>query len=77
MADRSHWPNWVSLGLWGISSYAGAVAFAVVAFIAAGGCGYYAFAHDDPRFYAGIGLIAAAGWYPSAAHWVQEHSDWS
>lgn len=76
MADRSQWPPWVSIGLIGIHNAATAwffVAFCVVGAIAGV---FYAITGGDPRAWAALALIPAAGWYFLAIDWVESNSSW-
>jgi hypothetical protein len=76
MPARDGWPDWVKLGLYGLSSRAGALGFAGFSVAGAIGCAAYAVTSKDPRFFAGLLLLLAAAWYVAAVRWVDRNGTW-
>ena len=73
--DRSAWPLWVRLGLWGLSGRAAAWASFWLSVTIAVGCTAYGFV--DRRFFGGGVLVLAALWYHQSIRWVDRHGRWS
>jgi hypothetical protein len=73
--DRTAWPVWVRLGLWGLPNRASAWVFFWLSVALAAGCVGYGFV-EWPFFIGGV-LLFAALWYYQAIRWVDRHSRWS
>lgn len=73
--DRSTWPGWVRVGLWGIHSRGLAWFFVVFALALAAGSVAYAYAKDPLFAWGGIFVLSAL-WYFLAIRWVDEHAEW-
>jgi hypothetical protein len=72
--DRSVWPFWVRIGLWGLPTRAAAWAFFWLSIAIAVGCVAYALV--DRRYLVGGILALAALWYYLSIRWVDKHSRW-
>jgi hypothetical protein len=73
--DRSTWPLWVRIGLWGLPNRAAAWAFFWLSMAIAVGCVAYGWV--DWRFCVGGMMVFAALWYLLAIQWVDRHGRWS
>lgn len=73
-ADRSQWPLWVRIGLWGLARRGSAWFFCWLSLALAAACVFYGFV--DRRAFAGALLVFAAVWYYQALRWVDQHSSW-
>ena len=73
-SDRSKWPLFVRLGLWGLPTRASAWSFCILSLLLAVGCVAYAIV--DQRFIIGGALFLAALWYYLSIRWVDEHGRW-
>jgi hypothetical protein len=74
IVDRSQWPLWVRLGLWGIPTRGLAWAFVVLSLAIAIGSIAYGFV--DRRFFIGGIMSVAALHYYLATCWVDQNSRW-
>jgi hypothetical protein len=73
--DRSSWPIWVRVGLWGLPTRGSAWFFFWLSLALAVGCVAYGLV--DWRFFAGsVFAISALGYY-LAIRWVERHGRWS
>jgi hypothetical protein len=74
MIDRSKYPLWVRLGLWGLPTRASAWAFVAISILAAvAGCLY---GLRDPRYFVCGGFLLAAYLYWITIRWVDRHGRW-
>jgi hypothetical protein len=74
MVDRSNYPLWVRLGLWGLPSRGSAWAFVVISIVAAvAGCVYGLY---DARYFACAAFLLAGFLYWAAIRWVDRHGRW-
>jgi hypothetical protein len=73
--DRSMWPGWVRLGLFGLPTRGWAwFCFWLSIALAAG---FVAYGFVDWRFFIGGLLGLAALWYYQAIRWVDRHGRWA
>jgi hypothetical protein len=73
-SNRSKWPGWVRLALWGISNRILAWVFfgiSITLTLASIGFGFI-----DPAAFLGIIFVLAAAWYYFAIRWVDRHDGW-
>lgn len=75
-ADRSTWPLFVWLGLWGLSTRASAWFFFWLS-MACAAAAIPAGMMVHPYFFAGIFLVFAALWYYLAIRWVDRNGSWT
>jgi hypothetical protein len=73
--DRSAWPVWVRLGLWGLPNRVSAWFFFWLSVGVAVGCVVAGFWYW-PLFF-GAGMAGAAVWYFASIRWVDENSSWA
>lgn len=72
--DRSGWPVYVRVGLWGIAGRRAAWACFGLSLALAVGSGLYAFV--EPRATPGTLMFAAALWYYVSIRWVDANAHW-
>ena len=71
--DRSHWPAWVRIGLWGINSRMAVWLFIAISFALAVGSCLYANTRNKPYFYWGSIFVLSGVWYYLALRWVEQN----
>ena len=75
--NRSDWPAWVRLGLWGVPNRAAAWAFIWFCVAAAVGSVAYGYHVADRRFFGGAFLLLSALWYYLSIRWVDHCGRWA
>jgi hypothetical protein len=75
MADRSNYPLWVRLGLWGLPTRRSVWAFVWISLLAAIVGSAYGF--RNPRFFACILFVLPALMYWLTIRWVDNHGKWA
>jgi hypothetical protein len=74
MVDRSKYPLWVQLGLWGLPTRSSVWAFVVISTLAAVAGSLYGL--RDRRYFVCAGFLVAAYLYWAAIRWVDRHGRW-